>query len=129
MAKTKSFNFGGKELSLRLDGQAIIEIENTLDKGLFQLLYENGQPRMPKISELLIILQRANKNHGLKQKDMIELYEKFMSAGKGYMDLYEVIQELIEESGFFGKKQKEDTKTDSESSEEEDNVLGAKIED
>lgn len=125
MAKTRRFIFGGKELALRLDAQAIVQIENTLNKGMFELFFDDGKPRFPKLSDLLIFMQSANKNHGLKQKDMLDLYGKYMQAGKGYMDLYEVAMEVLEDSGFFGKEDAE-SKTNSDSS--EDNVLMAKLE-
>lgn len=44
---------------------------------------------------------------------MIGGFEKYLEAGNTPMDLNNVIQELLDEAGFFGKK-KDDTKTDGE---------------
>lgn len=73
-----------------------------------------GGDRMPPVNEVLIILQGANQTHGVSDKDIITNFDKYFDNGGDTLSLFNVVMELLEESGFFGKKDK-DTKTNSES--------------
>ncbi|MGV3337020.1 DUF6096 family protein [Latilactobacillus curvatus] len=117
MTNGKQFNLGGLMLDLRLDGKAILNIEKRLGTSIMSLyMGGNGGMVLPSTNKLLIVLQGANQTHGVKDKDMITGFGKYLEAGNTPMDLNEVVQELLDEAGFFGKK-KDDTKTDGESAE------------
>ncbi|WIE01538.1 DUF6096 family protein [Latilactobacillus curvatus] len=117
MTNGKQFNLGGLMLDLRLNGKAILNIEKRLGTSIMSLyMGGNGGVVLPATNKLLIVLQGANQIHGITDKDMIGGFEKYLEAGNTPMDLNNVIQELLDEAGFFGKK-KDDTKTDGESTE------------
>lgn len=117
LPNTKKVEFGGLELNLRLSGRSILGVEKRLGKSLMALfLSDTGGFKLPPSNELLIVLQGANQTHGVKESDVIEAFENFLDEGHTTVDLQQIIQELLEESGFFGKEN--DTKaTDSEEDE------------
>lgn len=113
LKNTKAVEFGGLNLELRLDGRSILAIEKRLDKSLLSLFLGNqGGMKLPPSNELLIVLQGANQTHGIKDEDIIGAFENFLDSGKTTMDLQSIIQELLEDAGFFGKDKKEEASTD-----------------
>ncbi|MFS7206719.1 DUF6096 family protein [Carnobacterium divergens] len=113
LKNTKAVAFGGLNLKLRLDGRSILAIEKRLDKSLLSLfLGSQGGMKLPPSNELLIVLQGANQAHGIKDEDIIGAFENFLDSGKTTMDLQSIIQELLEDAGFFGKDKKEEASTD-----------------
>ena len=112
LLKTKKVYFGGKELVLRLDGKTIVQIENKLNKNLLGLFVDNGKMTFPKTGEMLLILQVANTTHGIKESDMFDLLDIYLEDGNSTTDLMTTIQELLEESGFFGKEKTEEENQD-----------------
>ena len=76
-----------------------------------------GGNKLPPVNEILIVLQGANQNHGVTDKRVIEAFEQYLGDGHTTMDLFNELMELFDESGFFGKKKKKGTKTNTESEE------------
>lgn len=105
MPNTKQFDFGGLNLQLRLDGKSILAIEKRLDESLMGL-FLNGQGgmKLPASNKLLIVLQGANQTSRVTDKDLVNAFEKYLDSGKTTLDMFSTIQELLEESGFFGKE-------------------------
>ncbi|WP_413487027.1 DUF6096 family protein [Carnobacterium maltaromaticum] len=119
LPNTKQVEFGGLSLQLRLDGRTIVAIEKRLDKSLFGLFMSGqGGMKLPPSNELLIVLQGANKASGVKDSDIIDAFDKYIEEGNTTMDLQGIVQELLDETGFFGKE-KDKEKTDTESEENE----------
>lgn len=114
IVKLKTVDFGGKTLQLRLDGKTIVRIENRLNKSMLSLFMNGTGMNMPKVGELLLVLQMANMNHGVKEEEMTDLYDAYIEKGNSYMDLFQTVQEALDEAGFFGKKKGESV-TDGES--------------
>lgn len=112
LLNTKKVRFGGKELVLRLDGKTIVQIENKLNKNLLSLFVDNGKMTFPKTGEMLLILHAANTIHGVKESDMYDLLDIYLGDGNSTTDLMTIIQELLEESGFFGRTEKEEENQD-----------------
>ncbi|WP_019299035.1 DUF6096 family protein [Lactococcus garvieae] len=104
MPNTKQFDFGGLNLQLRLDGKAILAIEKRLDESLMGL-FLNGQGgmKLPASNKLLIVLQGANQTSRVTDQDLVRAFEKYLDSGKT-LDMFSTIQELLDESGFFGKE-------------------------
>lgn len=123
MPNTKQFEFGGLNLQLRLSGKAIIAIEKRLDESLMGL-FVNGQGgfKLPGTNKLLIVLQGANQTSGVSDSDLVAAFERFIEAGNTTFDLFETIQELLDEAGFFGKKETEKEVTSGESLDSEPTV-------
>lgn len=128
--KTVDIQLGNKLLKCRLGAKQIVQIENSLGKGMMELVMKNGQPTMPPVGEMLVVLQGAHTGANLKQKDMLDYYDEFMEAGKGYMELFDEFQKVLNDAGFFGKSEDEE-KTDTDSSEdnEDENILEMKRDD
>lgn len=123
MPNTKQFEFGGLNLQLRLSGKAIIAIEKRLDESLMGL-FVNGQGgfKLPGTNKLLMVLQGANQTSGVSDSDLVAAFERFIEAGNTTFDLFETIQELLDEAGFFGKKETEKEATSGESLDSEPTV-------
>lgn len=102
---SKTVEFGGLTLHLRLTGKAILNIEKRLDKSLMSLFISGqGGMKLPPSNELLIVLQGANQKSGVKDSDIVDAFEKYLDGGNTTIDLQGIVQELLEEAGFFGKK-------------------------
>ena len=115
---TKTVQLGDLELDLKLGGREIFKIERRLGKSMLSLFMDSqGGNKLPPVNEILIVLQGANQNHGVTDKRVIEAFEQYLDDGHTTMDLFNELMELFDESGFFGKKKKKATKTNTESEE------------
>ena len=104
----KKVTFGGLTLGLRLDGNAIIQIERRLNESIVGLfLSSDGGTKLPPANKLLIVLQGANQEHGVSDDDIVEAFGKFIEQGHTTMELMETINDLLEDGGYLGKKDKE----------------------
>lgn len=113
---TKTVQLGDLELDLKLGGREIFKIERRLGKSMLSLFIDSqGGNKLPPVNEILIVLQGANQNHGVTDKRVIEAFEQYLDDGHTTMDLFNELMELFDESGFFGKKKKKGTKTNTES--------------
>ncbi|WEG74418.1 DUF6096 family protein [Vagococcus intermedius] len=102
--KNKIIEFGGLELSLRLDGKSIFNIEKSLNQSIMGLMVgATGGMKIPPINEMLIVLHGANEKHGITRKDVFSAFEKYLEEGNTTLDIFQIITELLEDSGFFGK--------------------------
>ena len=118
MPNTKQVTFGGLNLQLRLDGRSILKVEQRLNKSVMGLFVgSDGGFKLPPMNELLIVLQGANQTSGVTDKAIVEAFEKHLEDGNSVLEVQEIVQKLLDESGFFGKK-KDVTPTDGESAEE-----------
>ncbi|MDY4501132.1 DUF6096 family protein [Lactobacillus johnsonii] len=113
---TKTVQLGDLELDLKLGGREIFKIERRLGKSMLSLFMDSqGGNKLPPVNEILIVLQGANQSHGVTDKRVIEAFEQYLDDGHTTMDLFNELMELFDESGFFGKKKKKGTKTNTES--------------
>ncbi len=118
MPNTKEFQMGGLNLQLRLDGRALLKIEQRLDEGVQGLfIKKQGEFKIPPINSMLIVLQGANKTSGVTEQKVADAFFTYFDNGEGTtMDIFTVITELAEDAGLFGSKK--DMETDGESVEE-----------
>ena len=115
---TKTVQLGDLELDLKLGGREIFKIVRRLGKSMLSLFMDSqGGNKLPPVNEILIVLQGANQNHGVTDKRVIEAFEQYLDDGHTTMDLFNELMELFDESGFFGKKKKKGTKTNTDSEE------------
>lgn len=115
---TKTVQLGDLELDLKLGGREIFKIERRLGKSMLSLFMDSqGGNKLPPVNEILIVLQGANQSHGVTDKRVIEAFEQYLDDGHTTMYLFNELMELFDESGFFGKKKKKGTKTNTESEE------------
>lgn len=129
LSNAKTIEFGGITLNLRLSGRNIVKIEKRLGKSMLAIFVSNsGGATLPPANELLLILQGANETSNVKDSDIMDAFETFIDEGQTTMDLFETVQELLEEAGFFGKKETEKPTTDGESLTLEAEVMEAESE-
>lgn len=101
---TKKFEMGGLQLELKLTGRDILNIEKRLGKSMMSLFMSaDGGMKLPPLNEMLIVLQGANQTHGVTDNDIFAAFEKYFDEGHAPMDLFTVLTDLFQESGFFGK--------------------------
>lgn len=113
---TKKMQFGDLELSLRLGGREVFNAEKRLGKSMLSLFMDSqGGNKLPPVNEILIVLQSANQTAGVTDKKIVEAFEKYLDQGHTTMELFSELMELLESSGFFGKKTDKNSKTDTES--------------
>ncbi|HFE9852473.1 DUF6096 family protein [Enterococcus sp. DIV1420a] len=108
MPNTKQVTLGNLTLQLRLGTKEIYTIENRLDESLMGLFMNGkGGLGMPSLKKVLIVLQGANQTSGVKDQDIFDAVDKFLAEGNTTMDIITILQELLDESGFFGKNKDE----------------------
>ena len=125
---TKQFEFGGLNLQLRLDGNSILSIEKRLDESIVGLFLKGqGEAKIPATNKLLIVLQGANQTSNVSESDIVAAFGRYVDEGHSTLDLFATINELLEESGFFGNKKTEKEATNGVSLDsepvEEDSIL------
>lgn len=128
MPNTKQFEFGGLNLQLRLDGNSILSIEKRLDESIVGLFLKGqGEAKIPATNKLLIVLQGANQTSNVSESDVVAAFGRYVDEGHSTLDLFATINELLEESGFFGNKKTEKEATNGVSLDsepvEEDSIL------
>ena len=128
MPNTKQFEFGGLNLQLRLDGNSILSIEKRLDESIVGLFLKGqGEAKIPATNKLLIVLQGANQTSNVSESDIVAAFGRYVDEGHSTLDLFATINELLEESGFFGNKKMEKEATNGVSLDsepvEEDSIL------
>lgn len=115
MPHTKEVKLGSVVLQCRLDGMAVLKIEQRLDESVMGLFMKNeGEMKLPPISKMLIILHASNVKHGVKEKDVLDGFMQHMNQGGTTMDIITIVQELLEEAGFFGKQEDNPTTDETE---------------
>ena len=115
----------GKEFKLRLGAQDCVDVEKRLGKSVLDVLLamapadipEDGKPDMsslkgmstPKVGEICIILHGAMQQyqHGITLDQVYRLYDEHIEAGGIYNDFIEIIQKVLEVSGFLPKAAKD----------------------
>lgn len=108
--KTKTEEFGGLTLELRLDGVAVFNIEKRLNESLMGLFMNGeGGMKLPPVNKLLVVLHQANQKHNVTEKMLVNAYSKYLEEGNTTMDIMNIVQELLEDAGFFGGKEEKET--------------------
>lgn len=104
------WNVDGQEYKLKLDTQSIITLEDKLKTNLLNILMNTQDGGVPPLKIMLMITHQAmhKYNHGIKEKDVIELFDKYEDEGGSQMKfLTEVFIPIYQVSGFFSEAQAE----------------------
>ncbi|GEO70542.1 DUF6096 family protein [Levilactobacillus acidifarinae] len=109
MAKVASmgtpFQFGSLNLSLKLDGKALVNIEKRLGKSAMSLFMNaDGGMKLPPVNEIMIVLKGANQKHGVKDSEMVKAFQEYLDDGNSPMDLFLALSDLFNDAGFFNSK-------------------------
>lgn len=122
LPNTKTVELGNLTLNCRLDGRSTLAIEKRLDESLMGLFMKGqGEMKLPPINKLLLILSATNTTHGIKESDVVTAFYDFIDNGGTTLDVFEQVQELLDEAGFFGKSDDKATAEVAETLDNEDN--------
>ena len=100
---------GDAEYKLKLTTQEIIRLESLFNANLLSVISSNTENNeMPPLKVMLIITHGAMKkyNHGIKEKDVIELFDKYEEEGGSQLSfMTDVFLPIFQVSGFFSQAQ------------------------
>lgn len=100
---------GDTEYKLKLTTQEIIRLESMFNANLLSVISSNTENNeMPPLKVLLLITHGAIKkyNHGIKEKDVIELFDKYEEEGGSQLSfMTDVFLPIFQVSGFFSQAQ------------------------
>lgn len=100
---------GDTEYKLKLTTQEIIRLENLFNANLLSVISSNTENNeMPPLKVMLLITHGAMKkyNHGTKEKDVIELFDKYEEEGGSQLSfMTDVFLPIFQVSGFFSQAQ------------------------
>lgn len=91
-----------EEVKLKLTTPQTLELEKKFRKNLITLM--GDEDNIPPLTTMLQVIHAAAVpwNHGIKLKNVMDLYEKYMEAGGTQMNLYiDVYLQIYMVSGFF----------------------------
>ena len=103
--KRKPFHYwtvGGRDYRLKLKASNIEKLENKYKCNVMHLVDD-----MPALSVMLTIIQAAMLpwEHGVKDDDILNLFDKYVEEGGSQIDLYKnVVIPTLAVSGFFTPK-------------------------
>lgn len=100
---------GDTEYKLKLTTQEIIRLESFFNANLLSVISSNTENNeMPPLKVMLLITHGAIKkyNHGIKEKDVIELFDKYEEEGGSQLSfMTDVFLPIFQVSGFFSQAQ------------------------
>lgn len=100
---------GDTEYKLKLTTQEIIRLESLFNANLLSVISSNTENNeMPPLKVMLLITHGAIKkyNHGIKEKDVIELFDKYKEEGGSQLSfMTDVFLPIFQVSGFFSQAQ------------------------
>ena len=100
---------GDTEYKLKLTTQEIIRLESLFNANLLSVISSNTENNeMPPLKVMLLITHSAMKkyNHGIKEKDVIELFDKYEEEGGSQLSfMTDVFLPIFQVSGFFSQAQ------------------------
>lgn len=100
---------GDTEYKLKLTTQEIIRLESLFNANLLSVISSNTENNeMPPLKVMLLITHGAIKkyNHGIKEKDVIELFDKYEEEGGSQLSfMTDVFLPIFQVSGFFTQAQ------------------------
>jgi hypothetical protein len=100
---------GDTEYKLKLTTQEIIRLESFFNANLLSVISSNTENNeMPPLKVMLLITHGAIKkyNHGIKERDVIELFDKYEEEGGSQLSfMTDVFLPIFQVSGFFSQAQ------------------------
>ena len=100
---------GDTEYKLKLTTQEIIRLESLFNANLLSVIsLHTDNNDVPPLKVMLLITHGAMKkyNHGIKEKDVIELFDKYEEEGGSQLSfMTDVFLPIFQVSGFFSQAQ------------------------
>lgn len=94
---------GGETYKLRLTTKNSIQLEKALGYNPIDLLMAMDNGKMPKLTDMIIVLQAMLQcyHHGFNVDRTMELFDTYVSEGKGMFDLIPIFIEVFKQSGYI----------------------------
>lgn len=99
---------GGRDYKLKLTTQAVINLENKLGMNLLSVVSNTDSGNLPPLKVMLLIAHQAMQKfeHGIKEDDVIEMFDKYQDEGGTQMTfMTDVFLPIYQVSGFFSQAQ------------------------
>lgn len=99
------FKVNDKDYNLKMTTKGCVNCEARLGKNPINIFMEASDNRMPKISDLMVILHESLQpfNHGMKMEDVFKLYDEYCEGDGDLVSLIETLVGVFEEAGFLPK--------------------------
>lgn len=100
----------GRDYKLKLTTSGIIKLEDKLGTNILNILMNTKEGGIPPLKVMLMVTHQAMQKyeHGIKEIDVINLFDKYEDEGGSQMKfLTEVFIPIYQVSGFFSKAQAE----------------------
>ena len=96
---------GNETYKLRLTTRTSINLEKALGYNPLNLLMEMEQNKMPKMGDMIIVLQAMlqSLHHGFNVDKTMDLFDAYVEDGHSMFDLIPVFVEVFEKSGYISK--------------------------
>ncbi len=96
---------GFETYKLRLTTKTSIALEKALGYNPLMLLMKIDEGEMPKLNDVLIILQGMLQtyHHGMNLDKVYDLFDRYVADGHNMFDLIPVFVEVFQVSGYLGK--------------------------
>ena len=108
------WNVDGHEYKLKLMTQEIVNLESKIGMNLLSVISKAEEGNMPPLKIMLLITHGAMKkfNHGVKEQDVIDLFDKYCDEGGDQLSfMTDVFLPIYQVSGFFSQAQAETMET------------------
>lgn len=99
----------GKEYKLNLRTIDIIQLEKKLGHNIMDMFMDLQKDKLPKLNEMLAVIHAAMAqfNHGVKERDVYNIYDEYIADGHNMFELVSVISELMQNSGIIPKEEQQ----------------------
>lgn len=96
---------GTEAYKLKLTTRASVQMERALGFNPVVMLMKIEEGEMPKLNDLLIILQYMLQtyHHGFNLDRVYDLFDRYVADGHNMFDLIPVFVEVFQNSGYIGK--------------------------
>ena len=104
----------GYEYKLKLMTQEIVNLESKIGMNLLSVISKAEEGNMPPLKIMLLITHGAMKkfNHGVKEQEVIDLFDKYCDEGGDQLSfMTDVFLPIYQVSGFFSQAQAETMET------------------
>ena len=104
----KTITVDGKEYKLKLSTSEIVNLESKLRVNLLTVVSNAEEGALPPLKVMLLITHGALKKfqHGIKEDDVITMFDKYCEEGGTQMSfMTDVFLPIYQVSGFFSRAQ------------------------
>jgi len=105
----KILKVGNKELKLRLRARDCVDLESKLGESPLNVLMRLEGGKIPSLGFIITILQHSLQalEHGYNLEKTYDLYDEYIENGGDMMEMFEILTDVFEISGFFKKEKME----------------------